>query len=971
MLWTQVLYIGIVTVSGAWFYFALQYSGRSVGLRNVIWLLVEPALVLIFVWNDALHSLYWHRIEIVQEGGFSVIALTQGLGLWLHATYSYILLLISLVVLVRCYLRAHGPYRKQIGALIAASTVPWLANFIYLFSLSPFPFLDLTPFAFAFTGAISVWALFRFRLFDLTPVARDLLIEHMSYGVLVLDDKGDIIDVNPAARNLFVLEKELVGLGIDEVSTEIANWLEGGVSEVQRTELMLGASGHICEVALFPLESAGGESRGHLLMLQDISERKRLEAGDSVSRQMREDIWGMERGEDIDKVLQHSYAMLQALGVPFAYCGLNIFDPNSASLKYSSYELDAGGQRVGEHITYEHSNELISGVWRSGQPLYRPDLHNDDAYGERAVIDEMFAAEIRCVIDVPFSHGTLAANSTQVDAFPAVAVESIKLVADLLSEAFRRCDDIRASERHLAELQHEVDEHRRTAEELLIAKDAAESATEAKSKFLANMSHEIRTPMNAVLGMTELLLETKLNDEQREHLQLVYSSAGNLLKLLNDLLEFSRAEHHAVRLEDEPFLLRECVEQAVATVKPLAQSKSLSVSWNTDDSVAELYKGDAGRLSQILINLAGNAIKFTNEGTVAVEVAVEESREGEDVLRFAVVDTGVGIEEDMVGEVFGAFTQADASTTRQFGGTGLGLAISKHLVELMDGTIWVESQFGQGSTFLFTVRLGWVGPEMVELAEPAVPKPSVARPALQQSAQRVLLVEDMESNQRVVQSMLGRCGHEVVIMSSGSAALVHLQQDRAFDLVLMDLQMPGMSGYETTEVIREQERENKYPALKIVALTGNALAGDREACLAAGMDDYLAKPFRSAELLALIETVQEAGGELEVARASLLEGVDGDEELLRELVGLILEARIRSQGKIREAVESGDAEELIGTVHVYKGVLGVLGENGAFRAAAELEQCARTGDVGDAAGLFEKLIEAVEQHERVLREVIR
>jgi two-component system, sensor histidine kinase and response regulator len=216
--------------------------------------------------------------------------------------------------------------------------------------------------------------------------------------------------------------------------------------------------------------------------------------------------------------------------------------------------------------------------------------------------------------------------------------------------------------------------------------------------------------------------------------------------------------------------------------------------------------------------------------------------------------------------------------------------------------------------------------------------------------------------------MLGRRGHEVVIMSSGSAALVHLQQDRAFDLVLMDLQMPGMSGYETTEVIREQEREHKYPALKIVALTGNALAGDREACLAAGMDDYLAKPFRSAELLALIETVQEAGGELEVARASLLEGVDGDEELLRELVGLILEARIRSQGKIREAVESGDAEELIGTVHVYKGV---LGENGAFRAAAELEQCARTGDVGDAAGLFEKLIEAVEQHERVLREVIR
>jgi PAS domain S-box-containing protein len=312
MQWTKLLYIGIVMVPGAWFYFALQYSGRTIGQRAVLWLVVEPVLVLLVVWNDALHGFYWQRIELVQEGGYSIAAITQGTGFWLHATYSYVLLLVGLVALVRRYARVHGPYKKQIGALIAASTIPWLANILYLFSLNPFPLLDLTPFAFAFTGVISVWALFRFRLFDLRPVARDLLIEHMSYGVLVLDDKGRVVDTNPAARALFASEQELVGLEINRVSQGLAAWLRDLESGPQRVELSLQTSGCICEVSLFPLDTEEGESRGHLVMLQDISERKRVETEGSVARQMREEIWGMERGGDIDKVLESALCLLRA-----------------------------------------------------------------------------------------------------------------------------------------------------------------------------------------------------------------------------------------------------------------------------------------------------------------------------------------------------------------------------------------------------------------------------------------------------------------------------------------------------------------------------------------------------------------------------------------------------------------------------------------------------------------------------------
>ncbi len=970
MLWIGVLYFGVVSVPGAWFYFALQYSGRRIHLRNWTWLFIEPLVVLAVVWTPSLHKFYWSSIELVRDGDFTAVALTQGTGFWLHATYSYVLLLAGLVLLLRRFLRAHGPYKKQIGALMGISLVPWLANALYIFGLNPFPYLDLTPFAFAVTGLGSAWALFRFRLLDLAPVARDLLVEHMSYGVLVLDEQRRIVDVNPAARRLLPHpDEECIGRTVGSVLPELSRLLEGQV-DLQRAELEL-VVGRICEVSLFVLQPGSRERTGYLIMLDDITEHKREEAEKEAARQMRDQIWSMEGTEDISRVQQSVYDVLMSLGLSFAHCSLNItYDKGR---HFAVHGLDAKGQESGGAATAV-GNDLLESVWRSGAPLYRADLLVDDPHDKRTGLAHAYQSEIRSIIDVPFSHGTLALNSTQPNAFSPEAIESLQMVAGLLSEAFRRWEDIRAREKNLAELQREVKEHRRTADELRAAKNIAEAATEAKGQFLANMSHEIRTPMNAVLGMTELLLNTSLNDEQLEYLKMVHESADGLLNLLNDLLDFSRADSGSLKLEEAPFVLKDCVEGVVGIIASQASGKDVMLDWHIAEEVGAYYRGDVSRLRQILLNLLGNAVKFTAEGGVTLDVKLEEMRHDGAVLRFAVTDTGIGIAAEKQQAIFEVFTQADASTTRRFGGTGLGLTICQQLVSMMDGKIWVDSEPGRGSTFFFTAHFRLLKDGEKPAIAPVVIAPAVPSPKLAAVPQRILLVEDMVPNQKVVTNALGKRGHQVVVASSGAEALMELEQDRAFDMVLMDLQMPGMGGIEAAEIIRAQEREKKLPELRIVALTGNALAGDREACLEVGMDDYLAKPFHIAELVALVEgeanVVEASQDTVPLTRENLLQGVNGDGELLGELVGMVFEARASSLAAIEEALEQGDCEMLEKSAHAYKGVLGVVGENIAFSAAAELEQQARTGNIERAPVLFENLQVAVDQFEVALRDII-
>jgi PAS domain S-box-containing protein len=542
-LFIRLDYISITIVPAAWLVFVLEYTGRErwVTRRNLYLLAIQPILVQLLVWTDGYHHQFWTSRHLTTSGSYVIAEVTYGPAFWAHGAYSYLLILAGTVLLIQAFFRAPELYRGQMNWLLAGTFAPWIGNMMYLSGVNPFPHVDLTPLAFSITGLAMGWSLYRYRLLDIVPVARNVVIEGMSDAVIVIDAQDRVIDANPATIQLLGLTRnsDLIGRRLtDAVSQYEAVIAQFREAEEARTEIAIGedsANKRYFDLRISPLRRQGEKLTGRLVMLHEITRRKQTE------------------------------------------------------------------------------------------------------------------------------------------------------------------EQIRAQNEALVQANRDLD----------VAREQAEEANRLKSEFLATISHELRTPLNSVIGYSDLLLtglSGELNEKQRDYVQRSLSNGERLLNLINELLDLSKIEAGRLELVSHPFSVDELMNGAKGRMQGLADRKELELVAQRDPDLPDTLEGDAKRLEQIIVNLAGNAIKYTEKGRVEIHL----KRISPEQWAIVVSDTGIGIPPHAVEYIFDKFRQVDSSTHRQYQGTGLGLSIVRELTQLMRGTVHIESEVNKGSTF--TVKLPLVVP---------------------------------------------------------------------------------------------------------------------------------------------------------------------------------------------------------------------------------------------------------------------
>ncbi len=478
----------------------------------------------------------------------------------------------------------------------------------------------------------------------------------------------------------------------------------------------------------------------------------------------------------------------------------------------------------------------------------------------------------------------------------------------------------------------------------------SEEANRAKGEFLANVSHEIRTPLSAIIGMSEHMIDA---GPKPEMIRRIRATADGLMAIIGDILDFSKIESRKLTLDTLPFNLRDVLRETIDTLGFRASEKGLSLTMEVFDDVPEAIVGDSMRLRQVLINLLGNAIKFTDRGEVRLRVGVASRVPGEVCLHFAVIDTGIGIPRDKQDVVFDAFQQADGSASRRFGGTGLGLSISARLVELMGGDIWVESETGQGAAFRFTAKFG-----LQQAHAPAADAGPGAQPQARTRPMTVLVVEDEDVHRELVATFLLGRGHRVITARNGKEALTELSRNKV-DVALMDLQMPQMDGIAAAATIREWEKTSGGH-LPIVAMTAAAMPDDQARCKAAGMDRFVTKPVNRDVLFRLVEDLSSSSDSVEIppelaGRAAFLAGLGDDVDLARKLVEIFIGQSPRLLAEIHAAIEAGDGEALRRSAHALKGTISNFPSGPARGVAARMEMIGFDGDIAAAREVYPML----------------
>jgi signal transduction histidine kinase/CheY-like chemotaxis protein/HPt (histidine-containing phosphotransfer) domain-containing protein/PAS domain-containing protein len=939
-LFYQLEFIGGVFIAPLLVLFVLKYSDRSMYItKNWMGILFGISIFfLIMALTNDLHHLFYNEISSKFNSFFLAVSVDQGILHWLYAGYNSLLIIIGNLLLIRMLFSVPDIYRGQVIIMLVGTIMPWIAYVLVVFGYYPYG-LDTVPFLLSFSGILFYWALFKYNLFRINPIAFRTIFDNLSDGIVIIDDNGAIIATNAVGTK--IIKKHLSIQKIQQLKDLIDVWPElselfDNTNPKKNIEFLLEPDKIHYTAFLKNIKSTEKETdkKVKYLFFRDISSQKLAEEKIRANEQ---------KLQNINKSLLRNEKMLTSI----AFATKELLS-NSDFQRATQKAITILGDGAGADRAYlfENSTDEEGNVYSSQRfewsaldvpaEIDNPELQNlpISVFGES--MEFLLENEIYLnIVEKIEDEGLRALLESQ-------GIKSILLIPIFVEKRFwgfvgfddchkeREWSDAETALLiSFAESISNAIERKNMEQNLRLSMEQAKEASIAKSEFLANMSHEIRTPLNGVIGFSDLLMKTDLNQTQQEFLKSIIQSGNLLLALINDVLDFSKIEAGKLELSPSKVNLGDLAKETLNMIEPSLNHKSIKLIATLDDNLPKGVFVDATRIKQVMINLLSNSAKFTHQGEIELSIKNLGSKSDEPTveLEFAVRDTGIGISKEKEQIIFEAFAQEDNSTTRKYGGTGLGLTISNKILQLMHSRLELQTELGKGSRFSFKMSLPIVEIEEESYSMIAKEKSQSLLKSAAESNQdeerilKVLLVDDNPVNMLLAKTIVKNLIPKVQILEAKNgreAVEIFVKEDPS--MIFMDIQMPEMSGYEATMEIRRIE--NNTRRVPIVALTAGTVKGEYERCIEVGMDNYLSKPVVVADIQKMLDKY--LGKPQQEIEKKVLSRLDEFRQSDPEFFKQLLELSMQNIEKIKEELQQHLRDENLKAVkqscHALKGV---------------------------------------------------